>query len=55
MVYIQADPGSKKLLKIGNDIEKWEQKLVAQFKKRSNVAMATIIQKKYTIVNARNK
>ena len=48
-------PDQKQLLKLGRGVEEWEQKLVAQFKERPNIAMATIVRERYTIVDARNR
>ena len=45
----------KQLLKLGQGIEQWEQKLVARFKERPNKAMATMVRERYTIADARNK
>ena len=48
-------PDQKRLLKLGHGIEEWEQKLVARFKERPNIAMATIVQERYTMLDARNR
>ena len=45
----------KRLLKMGQDIDEWETKLVAQFKERPNVAMATIVRERYTLADAWSK
>lgn len=45
----------KQLLRLGNGVNEWEQKLVAHFKEQPNVAMATIVRERYTILDARNK
>lgn len=45
----------KRLLRLGNGVDEWEQKLVARFKKRPNVAMATIVRERYTMMDARNR
>ena len=45
----------KRLLKFGNGIDEWEQKLTARFKERPNVAMATIIQERYTVTDAQHR
>lgn len=45
----------KHLLKLGQSIEEWKQKLLTRFKKRLNVAMATIVCERYTKTDARNR
>ena len=45
----------KRLLKMGQGIDEWETKLVARFKERPNVAMATIVRERYTLADARSK
>ena len=45
----------KRLLRMGESIDKWELKLVACFKERPNVAMAAIVRERYTISDAQNR
>ena len=45
----------KRLLKMEQGIDKWKTKLVAHFKERLNVAIATIVRERYTLADARSK